>query len=359
MTPRERVLTALRHEQPDRTPFCWGFGPQPAIRQQLTDYLQSEHGVDFACLNRKTNDIRPVSPDYTGPTLQPHESIWGYTYKKVSFGHGSYDEFDYAPLAEADSVDAIEAHSWPDPDAYDYDGYAAKLDATDPDGRFVLELGGGNIFEQFTWLVGLENTMILMAMQPDVVHAGFRKITDFFVTRARKALQAADGRVHTFFGADDLGSQNGLLFSRQMYRDLLFPYHKELYSTIHEFGVKVCHHSDGSCFELLDDLIEAGVDCLEAVQVECAKMEPESLKSNYIGRLAFRGAVSVQQLLPRVGAEEVRTETRRLKQVLGDGGGYICQPSHAIQAGTPVENVLAMLEEALQLPMDEIVKLPE
>lgn len=355
MTPRERILETLSHREPDRVPFSWGFGPQPAIRAELDAYLLEKHGVDFDSLRQKSDDIRRIEPEYAGPPIELRGSIWGYTYKKISFGSGDYDEFDYAPLADAASVDDIQNHEWPDPRAYNYAAYPEKLDRADPEGIYALELGGGNIFEQFTWLAGLENTLILMLTQPEIVHAGFRKITDFFVERARRALDAADGRVHTFFGADDLGSQNGLLFSREMYRDMLMPYHKELYSAVHEYGVKVCHHSDGSCFDVLEDLVEAGVDCLEAVQVECAKMDPSSLKENFKDRLAFRGAVSVQQVLPHAEPETVRTEVRKLKKVLGSGGGYICQPSHAVQAGTPVRNVIAMVEEALDSSLNDIL----
>ena len=128
---------------------------------------------------------------------------------------------------------------------------------------------------------------------------------------------------------------------------MIKPYHTEFYAMIHQYGAKVMHHSDGSVFDLLDDLIEAGIDCLEAVQVECANMQPENLKRHVGNRLAFRGAVSVQQVLPSCTPEQVRQEVIRLRHVLGKGGGYICAPSHAVQAGTPPENVIAMVEEAV------------
>ena len=101
-------------------------------------------------------------------------------------------------------------------------------------------------------------------------------------------------------------------------------------------------------------MIDAGMDCLEAVQFECVDMEPEKLKKHFGQRLAFRGGVSVQQVLPSCSAEQVRGEVRRLKEILGCDGGYICAPSHAIQAGTPPENIVAMVEEAVEKSMEQI-----
>jgi len=109
-------------------------------------------------------------------------------------------------------------------------------------------------------------------------------------------------------------------------------------------------HSDGSVFAMLDDLIAAGLEVLEAVQVDCADMEPAKLKETFGDRLAFHGAISVQQLLPRADVTTVERTCRELVQILGTGGGYVAAPSHAIQMGTPVENVLAMLRGVLGQP---------
>ena len=145
------------------------------------------------------------------------------------------------------------------------------------------------------------------------------------------------------------------MIGRSTYRELIMPYHRRLYGLAHEQVRYTIHHSDGSVYDLLDDLHEAGVDCLEAVQVECRDMEPEKLKARFGDRLAFQGGVSVQQVLPRLSAEEVRAEVRRLKSVFGKGGGYICAPSHALQAGTPAENVIALAEEGVEMPLGEII----
>jgi uroporphyrinogen decarboxylase len=107
------------------------------------------------------------------------------------------------------------------------------------------------------------------------------------------------------------------------------------------------YHSDGAVFDILDDLIDAGIDVLEAVQIDAAGMEPKRLKRAFGDRLSFHGGISVQNLLVDEGAETVFDRCRALIATLGAGGGYIAAPTHAIQVGTPPENVLAMLRAVL------------
>ena len=146
------------------------------------------------------------------------------------------------------------------------------------------------------------------------------------------------------------------MMSPATYRARVKPYHARLCRVAHEHGLPAIHHSDGSVAGLLDDLIDAGVDCLEAVQTECRDMAPESLKARFGDRLAFQGGVSVQQVLPRGTVADVRRHVRHLKATLGRSGGYICAPSHCIQAGTPPENVVAMVEEGVEETLADIAR---
>jgi uroporphyrinogen decarboxylase len=178
---------------------------------------------------------------------------------------------------------------------------------------------------------------------------GLEYVTSFYESRLRRALTVAGHAVDVVFFFDDLGGQHGPLLSPGMYRDIIKPFHRRLFALARELAPQayVMMHSDGSVADLLEDLIDAGVNVLEAVQVECAGMDPVSLKHRFGDRLSFHGAISVQQLLPGADADTVKRECRRLVETLGAGGGYIAAPSHAIQLGTPVANVLAMLQAVL------------
>ena len=354
-TPRERFLAALQRRQADRPAFSWGFGPQPPAKAALDEYLK-KWSLNYDQLMLATSDVRRVAAPYCGPSLAQGESVWGYTTKLVSYGDGEYEEYDYKPLENVASVDDILAHRWPDPTAYDYSKIAEAIAETEAGGDYAISIIGANPLETMIFMTGMENTLILMLTEPEVVHAVMRKITDFFLEHIRLALEAGGGRIDFAFCADDVGTQNGPMISRQTYRDMIMPYHKEVADLVHAHGAAVMHHSDGAVAELLDDLIESGVDCLEAVQVECNGMAAAGLKERFGDRLSFQGAVSVQRILPCVSENEVRQEVRRLKQTLGAGGGYICAPSHAIQAGTPCENVIAMVEEAVEKTIDQIAE---
>jgi len=121
---------------------------------------------------------------------------------------------------------------------------------------------------------------------------------------------------------------------------------QRFYDLGHEFGCKVMMHSCGSTRLLQPRLIEMGLDVLDAVQPEPVGMDPEELKRESGDRLTFCGMISTQHTLPHGTVEECRAEARHRLDVIGRGGGYIFAPAHAIQPDTPLENVLAIYEEA-------------
>jgi uroporphyrinogen decarboxylase len=136
-----------------------------------------------------------------------------------------------------------------------------------------------------------------------------------------------------------------------MWKENIKPYHARMNKVIHEFGAKVIYHSDGSVMEAVPGLIDMGVDVLQPLQFDAKGMDPVALKERHRDELCFEGGISVQQTLPFGTPEQVRQEVRERIDVLGRGGGYILGPSHAIQAGTPPENIVAMFDTAATHPM--------
>jgi uroporphyrinogen decarboxylase len=354
-TPRQRIRAALRHEPSDRTPFAWGFGLQPSAYRDLDRHL-FRWDISADDYIRRTGDIRKVLPAFVEHDQQADASIWGYTWRDIDYGAGVYREIDRRPLAEARTVADIERHRWPDPNDFRDNAVDMKIAATDPDDDHAILLGIFNPFEQLTWMMGMEHALMALATEPDVIRAGLRRITDFFLELGNAFLAAAAGRIDILFLGDDLGTQSGPMIAPGTYWEVIQPFHAELCEMAHRHGAFAMYHTDGAVSEFVDDLIDAGADCLEAVQVECPGMAPHDLKRRFGGELAFHGAVSVQQLLPTATPDAVRQEVELLAQVLGDGGGYVCAPSHAIQAGTPPENVVAMVEAATGLSVAEIAK---
>jgi uroporphyrinogen decarboxylase len=228
----------------------------------------------------------------------------------------------------------------------------SDIERSDPEHRLAYRAGitvSGNPLERYTWMTGLEQTLVNLLINPEVVHESMRRINDFFLGMMERVVDAVGDYIDIFYFADDLGGQTSLLMSRETYRDVIQPYHTELTRRSEELlpESKAMFHTDGAVFEIIPDLLDAGVEILEAVQTDAAGMDPARLKSTFGEKLIFHGGIPVQSLLPNEDEETVRARCDELVEVFGNGGGYIAAPTHAIQHGTPPENVMAMLESVL------------
>jgi uroporphyrinogen decarboxylase len=345
---RERVRLALAHQTTDRIPIamvCAGINPPAAAA--LDELLQCTRGIDLRSWLRTFIDIRGVAPRYIGPALPVGEDIWGVRRAPVSYGSGDYDEIIGYPLAEAQNAADLAKHRWPRTEWFDYPSLHDSIAAAQADGEHCLMISNGNIFESAWYMRGFERLLLDFAIDPDLAHALLERVANFHIAHFRRMLEVADGRVDLAFTADDIAGQRGLLLSLDMWERFIKPHHQRLNRAIHEFGVKVIYHSDGAVMKAVPGLIDMGIDVLQALQFSARGMDPVVLKQDFGDRLCFEGGVSVQTTLPFGTVDEVRGETERLITVLGRSGGYILGPSHAIQAGTPPENVLAMFDTAL------------
>lgn len=349
MTSRARVRTALSHKEPDRAPFSWGFGPTYEMSCILREQLAAM-GVNYDRLRLETDDILRLNPRYVGPKLPPHTDIWGIRYQPTRYPGGAYEQIEYKPLAGTERVERVLRHPWPNPEWYDYESFASEIDAARAlHGEKAVMVTAGNPFEIYCWMTGLEEALINLIVQPEIVRCAMAQICGFFLRRLERIAEAVGDRIDLWFFADDLGGQNGLLLSRTAYRRVLQPFHRTLFSAARRLtpDAFIAMHTDGAVFEIVPDLLDAGMEVLEAVQVDCLLMEPERLAAAYGDRLSFHGGVSVQKLLPFADPQTVTRECQRLLRTLGAGGGYIIAPTHAIQVHTPVANVLAMLRSVL------------
>ena len=350
MTPREIVLRALSHTD-GPIPFSWGLG----VTSEMTAEMEAAcvpRGYTFAALRQATEHIRTITPRYTGPSLPDNRDVWGIGRTRVAHEGGAYDEITYHPLAEAQTPSDLEAFAWPDHRPYAFDGLAQELKLTDPDHAFAHRLwisASGNPLEIYTWMTGLEQMLVNLLLRPELVIAALDRITSHFEQMMRCAARAVRDWIDIVYLADDLGGQHSLLFSRDTYVDLIQPFHRRLAGLAAEIlpEAQVMYHTDGAVFPVLPDLVDAGVQILEAVQTDADGMDPVQLKRHFGSELSFHGGIPVQSLLPHGTRYEVAAGVIELCGVFGDSGGYIAAPSHAVQLGTPPENVFTMLESAL------------
>lgn len=349
MTSRERVREAVNHRPTDRLPVdLWA---TPEIEQRLEEYFGADSWED---VRRAVGvDMRWIVPEYIGPPLPTLENgtranYFGIVVKDQKTAFGTYEETVRFPLRHATSVEDIEAFPMPDPDWFDYARVLEQIAEVDGDGEVWIGVGAGSFFERAWNLRGMEEFLVDLLADPEMACRLMDRLGEFYLEQTLRTLRAARGRVDMLYTADDLGTQRGLMISEDLFRQHILPRQKAFNEAIRgEFPeLKIFYHSCGAIRPLIPGLIEEGVDILNPLQSRAAGMDPADLKETFGSALAFHGGVDVQGTLPHGTAGEVRAEVRRLMEILGAGGGYIVAPSHSIQADTPLENILALYEEA-------------
>jgi len=361
MNSLERVRLCFAHREADRIPIDFGgwlSGIKPSAHRKLAGYLgigggQSDGyspGEDL--LRRFQVDFRRVTPDKpegARARRNPDGSTtdeWGIT--RVL--ENEDDQIVRFPLAEADLA-ALERFPWPDATGQGrYDRVAAAARAIRAQGLAVSAQPDINgVFELACWLCGFDRVLMDMVGDPDFIRALFEKITAIQERFAANYYPKIGGDADMVQLGDDFGTQNGPFFSPDMYRELIVPYQRRYHQAIRAgTSAKIFHHSCGSVYRLLEDMIEAGVEILNPVQTNAAEMDLKTLKKEFGSRLVFHGGINVQTVLPHGTPAEVRDEVKRVIDILAPGGGYVLAPSHNIQGDTPPENVVAMFEAALE-----------
>jgi uroporphyrinogen decarboxylase len=351
MNSRERILAAINRKPLDRVPIdIWATSE---VWTKLTERFGSMENI-YDQLH--IDGIMEIRPGYAGPPLPPGPDdapmvlrefygIWGASVKWVGHGSGRYLEQANYALADATTIDEIEAFPWPSADWYDYS--TLKSEAEKWHSTRVVQCGYMAPLYMHSLLRGVEQSLMDPLEDPDFTRHLLQRIFDFDYARHRRMFEACEGLVDVAQVTDDLGSQSGPMISLGLYREFYEDYHRRYIGLCREFGVKVFHHDDGSIRDFIPGLLELGVDVLNPVQHTCPGMEMTALKRDFGQRVCFHGAVENQKILPFGTPEEVRAEVRRCIDALAsDGTGYILAPCHNLQSLTPLENIIALYDEA-------------
>ena len=369
MTHRERVLRTLNHQEPDRVPLDLGCTRSTSIVVQAYERLNRHLGSQEpprifskwlnishpsqAMLARFDIDTRSVSqgsPDNWQDILFPdgsYQDEWGVVRSRPA-GCLYYD-LTKSPLAGDVGVSDLEKLRWPDPhDPGRCRGLAeeAKRLHAGTDFAIALNMPGGTV-TQAQFMRGFEDWFADLVADPAFYHALMEKITDLWIEMARDELDAVGDNADLCFFGDDVAFQDGPMMSMDLYRKMVKPYHKRLFSYIKSrTSAKVFYHSCGSVVHLIPDLIEIGVDVLNPIQVSAAGMDTKALKREFGKDICFWGAIDTQRVLPFGTPAEVETEVKRRIEELGPGGGYVLCAVHNIQADVSPENICAMYAAA-------------
>ena len=348
MQPRERVLTALRHEEPDRVPLFYRDVPEVgerlardlgvSCRDELLEFL----GIDF----------RWVEPSYVGPALVDastgyRRNIWGVAYRYVEAGHGGHWEPVEFPLATVDDIAALDDHPWPTLDWFDFSTLPEQTRRYDD---YALMTAPGvaspGVLATMQDLLGMERTLLDMKLRPELFAAIVDRVLEFNLAFIERMHEAAGGQIDFFRIGEDYGTQKGLLFGLDDWRRFFRPTLIAMSGVARRFGAHYYHHSCGAVRPMIEHLVECGVEVLDPIQVKAADMVPSELKAKFGDRLCFSGGVDEQELLPTGSPADVRRSTRELLDAMAPGGGFFIGPTHNFQADIPTANVAAMYQAA-------------
>ena len=344
MNPRERILAAIHHKPLDRFPTdIWA---TPEVWDKLCKYFSTTHRMDvYEQLG--IDGIIGVSPKYIGPELPTVDGIryneWGMGYRVQDYGTGIYDEQVVYPLAEAETIDDLEAFPWPSVDWYDYSSIRETA-AQFPDRAIEVGYTAGFYFHNL--LRGLARSLMDPLEKPEFTEHLLRRISDFFTDYHERCFKAAQVLIDITQVTDDFGAQTGLLISPRVFDRFYYQPMQRAIDLAKSYGITVFHHDDGDCRPMLPRFVKMGVQILNPIQWRCGDWDLGALKDQLGTDLCFHGGVDNQQTLPFGTVDDVRVEVRHLAQTLGrDRTGLIVAPCHNLQSITP-ENIVAMYEEA-------------
>lgn len=347
MTPRDRILATLNRQPTDRPPVdVW-------LTPEILGDLQAHTGIqDELALYRHLglDKLVWIFPGYHQDKFDPNDSQgtdpWGVPTFKVKSGAAVYQEYGPGPLADMEETGELDDYPlWPDPAGF-------NLRAARELAERAREFGFATIgpwvshFEIYCHMRGMENALMDLVAEPEFVEAALNRIESIQTRLLKRCFEELGDLLDLIFISDDLGTQESQLMSTADFERHLKPRIARWCALAHRHGKKVLFHTDGSSRNFLPHLIEAGVDVLNPIQHICPGMERAALKRDFGDKLLFHGGVENQHVLPHGRVDDVRAETRTCVETLGDSGGYIVCSCHNIQAGTPVENILAMIGEA-------------
>jgi len=403
MTSRERVRAALNHTEPDRVPVdlsghrssgisaiaypklraFLGLPPRPV---RVYDPVQQLAVVDSDVLDRFGVDTIELGrgfalddadwADWTLPDGSPCQMpAWALPEREpgrwvirsksgrviAQMPNGAmYFEAAHYPFYEKDDLDAIpEAMSenmWcavaspPGPLVAGPGGTeklaegARKLRASTK--RAIIGLFGGNLLEMGQFLYRNDRFLMMLAGEPGRVHAFLDRVVEIHLANLEAFLGAVGKYIDVILFGDDLGMQSGPQMSPAMYREYFKPRHELLWTRAKELAdVKVMLHCCGGVRELMPDLIEAGLDAINPVQISCKGMDASGLKRDFGKDMVFwGGGCDTQQVLPNGTPGEVARHVREQVAALKSGGGFVFQQVHNILANVPPASIAAMFD---------------
>ena len=348
MTSRERVLSAFERTGYDRIPVKHEGTPE--INRMLMGHFGLSNMEQL--LRVLGDDFRYVEAAYCGPELRTFpdgsiEGYWGERYKYAEFEGGKYLESVYQPFAGVETLDRLDRSHFPTAGWFDYSTIWAQCVALREQGFAVCfgTAGDMDFINSIARARGTEQVLIDL-FTDDPVYLAIREARfRFYYEQHRRALEAAGGLIDFTHIGEDLGTQTAQVISPEIFERHFAPKFKMYFEMVHSYGARTMMHMCGCVAAFLPRLAELGLDVYDVVQPTTPATDIAELQKQVGDRLTFCGSVCVQSTLAFGTPQEVESEVRR-RLALFPKGGLFLGPTHAIQVGSPLENILALYRTA-------------
>ncbi len=395
MNSRERVIATIEHRTPDRVPIDFGATRQSGIMAgayyQLKKHLGIESGETFVF------DIYQMLAEIEAPVRERMGSdVVALRNRKVAFGVPSvggrpWSLADGTPVVVSEAFEPVADEKG---DLFITDAGGGKIAQMPAGGLYFDKLGkspGAAHVDPGAWSIpalededlryletqvdfwrenseyavigelpavelfygfghgGFDDWMVTLMSEQEYVRELYEKALEGMCANFDLFNQAVGGKIDIAKFSDDFGMQNSEFASPELMRELVLPYYKRYIGHIRDRNprVKIMQHCCGSIFQLLGDMIEAGVEIINPVQTSAANMEPQKLKDTYGEKICFwGGGVENQRILQFGCVEEVARQARERLEIFSPGGGFVFTAIHNIQHGTPAENIVAAFDTA-------------
>ena len=366
MKPRERVRVALSHKEPDRILIDLGGGVSSLMKNSyinLCNYMNIEcknvpctlfntvTEIDERILQKFGVDFRRVwlGEPINYHTIKNEDGSITDIYRIRRKIMGEYMEIISPPLQNAD-MEMVKKYEFPDPEDKGWTNglrERAKTLHDKTDYSIVLGMPLDGVFESGTYIFGFEDFLIKLYTEKKLVNYFFDKLLEYLTVLWLNILKEADNYIDIIELGDDMAYQRQPFFSKDIYEEMVKPRHLKLFSTLKKYtNAKLFLHCCGSIAQLIDELVEVGIDILNPVQPSAYKMRAKDLKRRFGNKICFHGGIDEQYYLSRANMEEFTEEVKRVISEFAPGGGYILAPAHNIQSDTSPEKIVMLYKIA-------------
>jgi uroporphyrinogen decarboxylase len=333
MTPKERVIAQIQHQETDFVPYTLDF------EGDVVDRLDEYYG-GTAWQHRLDPHIRHVSTTEYAVVDSEAEKYWTDRF-------GTLWRVDLRPfhLEEPGLKEpSLEEYEFPSTESFFSEGWRDRAieEAAKLHDHFLVAGFGFGIFER-TWCIrGFTNALMDVVSDPHFYRELVDRVADSQMEIIEELLTLP---VDGIMFSDDWGYQAGVIVGPDRWREIFKPYLSRMYDLVHGRNKYTLSHCCGNISDIVPDVIEIGLDVLESVQPEA--MDPYGLKKAYGEQITFWGGLGSQSVIPFGTPEQIGREVRRLCTEMGRGGGYILASAKALQPETPTENAAAVVDAFL------------